>query len=79
MEQMTKRSSQRRNVKSRNVSLPPAYDAAVEMLASRAGHKNASRVIQDLIAREARAEIGRDWQIVVIGDPANAAAEAVPA
>jgi hypothetical protein len=56
---------QKRRVTTRNVSLPPAYNTAIEVLAERAGHQNASRVIQDLIAREARAEIGHDWQIVI--------------
>ncbi len=57
--------SQTRNVTTRNVSLSPIQNLAVLELARRAGHQNASRVIQDLIAREARAEIGSDWHVVL--------------
>jgi hypothetical protein len=73
--EVKRRSSQKRQVATRNISLPPVFDAALVILSQRAGHGNYSRIVQDLLAREARMEIGSDWQEVVL----DGLSEKVPA
>jgi len=57
----TRRSSQKRQVETRNFSMTPATSNALTALAARAGHGNASRIVQELITREAIYQFGADW------------------
>jgi hypothetical protein len=53
--------SQVRKTETKNVSLPPVIKRALSGLAARAGHGNESRIVQELVAREATFQYGPDW------------------
>lgn len=64
----------------RNVSLPPEHVRAIVAIAADEGHQNVSRVVQDLIERHMRQEVGRDWRMVIERPPEREPAlEAIPA
>lgn len=58
--------SRRRKPKSqlaamKNISMPQVVARALDGLAGRAGHGNSSRIIQELVTREAIYQFGPDW------------------
>lgn len=50
-----------REDKTRHISLPPVMNRALTALAERAGHGNASRIVQELVTRESIFQFGPDW------------------